>query len=103
MAGDAILKEVAHRLSQVLRKADTLARLGGDEFVLILNEISSIQDVEALAATLLAAITRPLRWSDIDLHTSASIGISVFPDDGATAEDLLQCRCGDVPREEVRP
>jgi diguanylate cyclase len=90
MAGDAILKEEAQRLSQVLRKADTLARLGGDEFVLILNEISSTRDVEAIAATLLAAIAHPLRWSDIDLHTSASIGISVFPDHGATAEDLLQ-------------
>src|SRR5258708_17503017 len=61
LAGDAMLKEVARRLALVLRKADTLARLGGDEFVLILNEIQRPQDVEAVAARVLADIARPVK------------------------------------------
>ncbi len=49
LAGDELLKDVAKRLAQVLRKADTLARLGGDEFVLLLNEIDSPRDAETVA------------------------------------------------------
>ena len=90
LAGDAMLKEVARRLASVLRKADTLARLGGDEFVLVLNEISSAQDVETIAGRVLADIARPVKLSDLELHTSASIGISLFPTDGADADTLLQ-------------
>jgi diguanylate cyclase (GGDEF)-like protein len=90
LAGDAMLKEVARRLALVLRKADTLARLGGDEFVLILNEIPRPQDVESTAARVLADIERPVKLSDLELHTSGSIGISVYPDDGADPEALLQ-------------
>jgi diguanylate cyclase len=90
LAGDAMLKEVARRLALVLRKADTLARLGGDEFVLVLNEVSNSKDVETVAAKVLADIARPVKLSDLELHTSASIGISVFPDDGTNADTLLQ-------------
>jgi diguanylate cyclase len=90
LAGDAMLKEVARRLASVLRKADTLARLGGDEFVLVLNEISSAPDVETIAGKVLADIARPVKLSDLELHTSASIGISLFPTDGTDAETLLQ-------------
>jgi diguanylate cyclase (GGDEF)-like protein len=90
LAGDAMLKEVARRLASVLRKADTLARLGGDEFVLVLNEIASAQDVETIAGRVLADIARPVKLSDLELHTSASIGISQFPTDGTNAETLLQ-------------
>jgi diguanylate cyclase (GGDEF)-like protein len=90
LAGDAMLKEVARRLASVLRKADTLARLGGDEFVLVLNEISSAQDVETIAGKVLTDIARPVRLSGLELHTSASIGISLFPSDGAEAYSLLK-------------
>jgi predicted signal transduction protein with EAL and GGDEF domain len=85
-----MLKEVARRLASVLRKADTLARLGGDEFVLVLNEIATAQDVETIAGKVLADIARPVKLSDLELHTSASIGISVFPTDGTDANTLLQ-------------
>jgi len=90
LAGDAMLKEVARRLAVVLRKADTLARLGGDEFVLILNEIPRAQDVESTATRVLADIGTPVKLDDLELHTSTSIGISIYPDDGADAETLLQ-------------
>jgi len=90
LAGDAVLKEVARRLALVLRKADTLARLGGDEFVLILNEISRPQDIESIAGKVLADIGTPVKLSDLELHTSASIGISIYPEDGSDAQTLLR-------------
>jgi diguanylate cyclase (GGDEF)-like protein len=90
IAGDDMLKEVAQRLSKLLRKADTLARLGGDEFVLVLNEISGPRDAETVASKVLASMADPVELSGLDVQISASIGISVFPEDGADAETLLQ-------------
>jgi diguanylate cyclase (GGDEF)-like protein len=90
IAGDDMLKEVARRLSQMLRKADTLARLGGDEFVLVLNEISGPRDAETVASKVLASMADPVELSGLDVQISASIGISVFPEDGTDAETLLQ-------------
>jgi diguanylate cyclase len=90
IAGDDMLKEVARRLSQMLRKADTLARLGGDEFVLVLNEISGPRDAETVASKVLASMANPVELSGLDVQISASIGISVFPEDGVDAETLLQ-------------
>ena len=90
IAGDQMLKEVAQRLSWLLRKADTLARLGGDEFVLVLNEISGPRDAEAVASKVLARLSEPVTLSGLEVQISASIGVSVFPDDGVDAETLLQ-------------
>lgn len=90
IAGDDLLKEMAQRLSQQLRKADTLARLGGDEFVLVLNEISGPRDAETVASKVLAAMAQPVTLSALEVQISASIGISVFPEDGVDAETLLQ-------------
>jgi diguanylate cyclase len=90
MAGDELLKDVAQRLAKVLRKADTLARLGGDEFVLLLNEIDSPRDAETVAIKVLADFARPALISGLELHISASLGISVSPDDGTDSEILLQ-------------
>ena len=90
IAGDEMLKEVARRLSQLLRKADTLARLGGDEFVLVLNEITGPRDAETVASKVLASLSEPVTLSGLDVQISASIGVSVFPDDGLDAETLLQ-------------
>ncbi len=90
IAGDDMLKEVARRLSQLLRKADTLARLGGDEFVLVLNEISGPRDAETVASKVLASMADPVELSGLDVQISASIGISIFPEDGVDAENLLQ-------------
>jgi diguanylate cyclase len=89
-AGDNMLKEVAIRLSKLLRKADTLARLGGDEFVLVLNEIAGPRDAESVASKVLASLANPVVLSGIDVQITASIGISVFPDDGVDADALLQ-------------
>ena len=89
-AGDDMLKEVAQRLSRLLRKADTLARLGGDEFVLVLNEIAGPRDAENVASKVLASLADPVVLSGIDVQISASIGISVFPEDGVDSDTLLK-------------
>jgi diguanylate cyclase (GGDEF)-like protein len=90
IAGDELLQEVARRLSGLLRREDTLARLGGDEFVLLIREISTPQDAEAVARKILSQVSLPTRLSGLDVHISPSVGICLCPDDGTDAETLLQ-------------
>jgi diguanylate cyclase (GGDEF)-like protein len=90
IAGDEMLTEVARRLNGLLRKADTLARLGGDEFVLVLNEIAGPRDAESVASKVLAKLAVAVTLSGIEVQISASIGISIFPEDGSDADMLLQ-------------
>ena len=90
IAGDDMLKDVARRLGRLLRKTDTLARLGGDEFVVVLNEISSPHDAEHVASKVRASLAEPVMLSGLEVQISASIGISVFPEDGVDADTLLQ-------------
>jgi diguanylate cyclase (GGDEF)-like protein len=90
IAGDELLQEVALRLSRLLRPADTLARLGGDEFVLLIHEISTPQDAEAVARKVLLQVSLPTRLSGLDVHVSPSVGICLCPEDGSDAETLLQ-------------
>jgi diguanylate cyclase len=90
LSGDELLKEAARRLAQRLRRTDTLARLAGDEFVILINEITGLHDAESIASSVLADIGRPVALAGLEVHVSASIGISVYPDDGGDAETLLQ-------------
>ena len=88
-AGDELLQEVAHRLLTVVRAADTVARFGGDEFVLIATSIGDAEDAEALAARVMDVLQAPVRIAAIDIHTSPSIGIAMYPDDGVSMQALL--------------
>jgi diguanylate cyclase (GGDEF)-like protein len=88
--GDATLRAVAARLSGVLREGDTVARLGGDEFVLMLVDLDRAEDAAQVAQKILAALAQPLLVNARSLHVSGSIGVSVYPDDGATGEQLLR-------------
>ncbi len=90
LSGDELLKEAARRLAARLRRTDTLARLAGDEFVILINEIGGLHDAESIASGVLSDIGRPVALAGLDVHVSASIGISVYPDDGTDAETLLQ-------------
>jgi diguanylate cyclase (GGDEF)-like protein len=90
LAGDELLKEVAQRLSALLRRDDTLARLGGDEFVLLLNDISGPQDAEAVARKVLTQVALPTKLSGLEVHVSPSVGVCMCPDDGSDVETLLQ-------------
>ena len=89
-AGDALLKEVARRLSKCVRETDTVARLGGDEFVLILTDLPHADDVDAIAAKILSALARPFELLGRELVITASIGISLYPRDGDHGEMLLR-------------
>jgi diguanylate cyclase (GGDEF)-like protein len=87
-AGDELLKHVARRLSSALRSVDTAARLGGDEFVLIINQARVPADAEQVAHKVLEALQASIQIGDIEVHTSASIGIAFYPGDGTTIDAL---------------
>ncbi|MFA7293482.1 MAG: diguanylate cyclase [Rhodocyclaceae bacterium] len=88
-AGDAVLVEVAHRLTSAIRSTDIAARFGGDEFVIAMTEIGAAGDVEQLAQKLLVAISAPFDITVARVSLSASIGIALFPDDSQSTESLL--------------
>jgi diguanylate cyclase (GGDEF)-like protein len=88
-AGDMFLQEVARRLSSAVRDGDTLARQGGDEFVFVIQSPADEAEAEAVARRALAALTAQLRIDGMDIHTSASFGVAVYPRDGERAELLL--------------
>jgi diguanylate cyclase (GGDEF)-like protein len=89
-AGDMLLVEVANRLRGALRTGDVVARLGGDEFVVILAEASDRSDVERIAGVLLALLSEPMQIGGHECHSSASIGIAMFPDNGSDAPTLTK-------------
>jgi diguanylate cyclase (GGDEF)-like protein len=87
--GDELLREVALRIGGRLRRPDTLSRIGGDEFAVLLEPIDHPRDAAEIAARIREALATTIRIPPHDLHVSASIGISLYPDDGATADELL--------------
>ena len=90
-AGDRFLVEVARRLRASLRAADFVARLGGDEFFLVLEDVSEVSQLDSVAKKLLAEILKPFDLGGgAAVSVSASIGISVFPDDAADAAQLMR-------------
>jgi diguanylate cyclase (GGDEF)-like protein len=88
--GDELLREVACRLNSVVRETDFVARLGGDEFVVILPAITQPADAALVATKIIAALSTPVQVDDNDLHTSPSIGISIFPADGPDGDTILK-------------
>ena len=88
--GDQVLRSIAQRLVVCVRNSDTVSRHGGDEFVVLLSEVTRAGDVALTASKILAAVSRPHRIADQDLHVTMSVGIGVYPDDGADAETLLK-------------
>ncbi|HET7669047.1 MAG TPA: EAL domain-containing protein [Burkholderiales bacterium] len=91
LAGDALLLEVGRRLRETVRDGDTVARLGGDEFVLLLPELTRPGDASVVASKVAEALAKPMVIEGREMRTSASIGIGLFPGDGADLESLLQC------------
>jgi diguanylate cyclase (GGDEF)-like protein len=88
--GDAVLQAAAGRLKSLVRDEDTLSRLGGDEFVVLLENVRDGQGAATVAEKLIQALEKVLHIGDYPLHISASIGISVYPEDGRDAETLLK-------------
>ncbi len=88
--GDEVLKVVTKRLQEVTRKEDTLARLGGDEFTVIIEDLHKEYDASVLANKILKALVEPICIGEHKLYISSSIGISLYPQDGSDAQDLLK-------------
>jgi diguanylate cyclase (GGDEF)-like protein/PAS domain S-box-containing protein len=88
--GDEFLQKVSMRLEAVLRRSDTLARFGGDEFVVVLERLRGNSDAEAIAAKLLKVLAEAVELNGIPYQTTASIGISMYPDNGTDTETLLR-------------
>lgn len=88
--GDMLLKKVAQRLKDCIRRADTAARIGGDEFVLLLPQFRDRDSVMAIADKVLACIVEPFEVAGHRLEISCSIGIAIFPEDGTDETALLK-------------
>jgi diguanylate cyclase (GGDEF)-like protein len=88
--GDRVLVDVAERIKRCLRDVDTLCRLGGDEFVIFLQEIDA-HGAEMLARRIMESMSRPFHIADTDFSVSCSIGIALYPVDGRSLDELIQC------------
>jgi diguanylate cyclase (GGDEF)-like protein len=89
-AGDLLLKEVAHRISNCLHTDDTVARLGGDEFTVILEKVKDAAGIEHAADKILSTLSRPFVLKDHTIHISTSIGITIYPTDTSDTDTLLK-------------
>lgn len=87
--GDQLLIQVAHRLKLVIRETDVPARLGGDEFTIILSSIKSTKNTELVALKVIKALNAPFNIDGNVLNISASVGISLYPDDSREPDELL--------------
>lgn len=88
--GDALLNEVAIRLRGCLRDSDTVGRLGGDEFAVILPDLENLEVAAVVARKIIDILSTPIRVEGEELYISASIGITLFPDDADDAEALVR-------------
>ncbi len=88
--GDSLLVSVAERLSAAVREADTVARIGGDEFVVVIADAEREDHITAATQRIMDAVVEPVVIKGKELFASASIGVSVYPRDGADAETLLK-------------
>ncbi len=89
-AGDEVLKVVTKRLENTIRDEDTLARLGGDEFTIIMENLAQGEDASLLAQKIIKVLSEPIEIYENLLYVSSSIGISLYPEDGRTAQNLLK-------------
>ncbi len=88
--GDQVLTEVARRLRETVKEADTISRPGGDEFYLVLSKLGNIDLVVQAAQKILTIFTQPYQAAGHDLYLTPSIGITLFPDDGEEVEGLIK-------------
>jgi diguanylate cyclase (GGDEF)-like protein len=87
--GDRLLQAAARRLRGILRRTDTIARLGGDEFAILLPGHASQDEADAVAAAVIAALATPVTIDGLRLSVEGSVGVSYYPDDASTVDELL--------------
>jgi diguanylate cyclase (GGDEF)-like protein len=88
--GDRLLITMSHRMKQALREGDTLARIGGDEFVAVLTDLDKINSCKPLLDRLLLAASAPVFVENIMLNITASLGVTIYPEDNVNADMLLR-------------
>lgn len=88
--GDDLLQEVASRFNEALRSSDVVARLGGDEFAFVCENLANPEDAAVIAKKILIALSRKIHMDGQEISISGSIGISLYPEDGGEARDLLR-------------
>jgi len=89
-SGDKLLQSIAGRLLGCVRGSDTVSRQGGDEFIVVLSEMEHSEDAAIKAKRILQAVAEPHSTRQQDFYVTASIGVSVYPDDGLSAETLIK-------------
>jgi diguanylate cyclase (GGDEF)-like protein len=87
--GDELLRAVASKLQTIVRAEDTVSRLGGDEFVMLLREVANVEDATNIASKILEALETPFQIEEQDFFVTPSIGITVFPLHGDSAQTLI--------------
>ena len=88
--GDELLLQLSQRLNKTVRDGDTIARFGGDEFAILLDDIDSDSHISSLAQKLLDTLLTPFKINKQELFVTASIGVSIFPNDGEDSDTLLR-------------
>jgi diguanylate cyclase (GGDEF)-like protein/PAS domain S-box-containing protein len=89
-AGDLLLQAVAQRLKRCVRESDTVARIGGDEFNVLMPDLSQTDDVGTVVRKIMGVFRTPFLLDNIEVPATTSVGISMFPADGQTSEELVQ-------------
>ncbi len=89
-AGDLVITTVASRLTSCVRDGDTIARVGGDEFVVVLVDVANTEDVQIITQRFLNTLAQPLNISGQELFVTASMGVSLYPNDGREASVLME-------------
>ncbi|MBF0273825.1 MAG: GGDEF domain-containing protein [Nitrospinae bacterium] len=88
--GDIVLKETARRIKSCIRESDVAARMGGDEFTVLMTLVKNNEDVVVVAEKLISVINNPITISHFECKVGASIGVSIFPDNGDTPEKVIK-------------
>ncbi|SDL01371.1 bifunctional diguanylate cyclase/phosphodiesterase [Natronincola ferrireducens] len=88
--GDELLKEVAQRLTDTLRKADTVCRMGGDEFLIIIQNLTNVNDLERIVKKIMHIFSYPFKLKEQNFYVTASAGVAIFPEDGEDVEMLIK-------------
>ncbi len=90
VTGDEVLQNVAKFLELTVRDSDTVARLAGDEFTVILDNVQSNDNVEAIVQKIVGAVSQPIKTEQAEIVITVSIGVSLYPDHGEDTETLLR-------------